>query len=150
MVSVGFSPGGAPESLPYLAYHGLALAVVFCFAVFQGLATAATCTGVFEAGTPALRAAQRAFIFAARLARPSGVNPPFFTTVFAADDITIVAVFSSRSLAHRARAAAAIFSRPPADIVGLPFFAGFSGAGVSAVNAGAVSLKSEASSAWSR
>ena len=71
------------------------------------------------AGAPFRRAAQRAFMDAANLARPSGVSPPFFlgaAAAFAAGAGEVPFTF-----AQRARAAAAIFSRASGDILPRPF-----------------------------
>lgn len=77
----------------------------------------------FGAGAPFFRAAQRAFMAAASLALPSGVNPPFLPLDFfgAEAAVTLAVPFC---LAQRARVAAAIFARLAADIFRRPF-AGF-------------------------
>jgi hypothetical protein len=72
----------------------------------------------FGAGAPFLRAAQRAFIAAAKRARPSGVNPPLRFAALAAGKAPLPeAAVLLLARAHRARCAAAIFLRAAADIV---------------------------------
>ena len=80
------------------------------------------------AGTPApfLFAAQRAFIIAASLARPSGDIPPFFFAagagLAAAGAAFSVVPAVPLTLAQRARVEAAILARASADMVRLPVF----------------------------
>ena len=73
------------------------------------------------AGAPFRRAAHRAFMDAASFARPSGVKPLFFLA--GADGFAAGAGDVPLILAHRARAAAAIFFRASGDIVRRPAFA---------------------------
>lgn len=75
-----------------------------------GLAFAAA-LGAVGAGAPFRRAAQRAFMEAASLARPSGVSPPFFLGAAAGFAAAAGAGEVPFTLAQRARAAEAIFSR---------------------------------------
>lgn len=103
------------------------------------------------AGAPFFRAAQRAFIDAASFARPSGVSPPFFLLAVAAAGLAFGADVVPFTFAHRARAAAAIFSRASADIGRRPFLAaaGFAaGLGVGA-DVEYAPLKMETNSDWS-
>ena len=100
---------------------------VIAFLAFFAPADAAGFAGALE---PFLLAAQRAFIIAASLARPSSVSPPFFFAAaagLAGDD----AAFGEAGavpliLAQRARVDAAIFARASGDRVRRPpFFDGF-------------------------
>ena len=75
----------------------------------------------FRAGVPVFRAAQRAFILAASLALPSGVNPPFFLGAVAG--ALDGAVAAPLIFAQRACWEARIRATVAADIVRLPFFA---------------------------
>ena len=109
------------------------------------------------AGAPApfLFAAQRAFIIAASLARPSGDIPPFFFAtgagLSAAGAAFSVAPAVPLTLAQRARVEAAILARASADMTRLPAF----GAGLELVEvvvlgeAAEEPPKMEASSAFS-
>jgi len=98
----------------------------YFFAFFPSLAAF---TGEFNAGAPFLRAAQRAFMDAANLARPSAVNPLFFLGALAAFGAGLdstaagsltVALDVPLLLAHRFVAAAEIFARASGDIVRFP------------------------------
>lgn len=85
---------------------------------FAAGALAGAAFGAVGAGAPFRRAAQRAFMDAANLARPSGVSPPFFmgaAAAFAAGAGEVPFIF-----AQRARAAAAIFARASGDILPRP------------------------------
>ena len=97
------------------------------FAFLAGLADFA---GAFKAGVPFLRAAQRAFMDAARRARPSAVNPPFFVSTlaaFGAAGAGVAAAFPSLIFAHRSFCAATMRARASGDMVRF-FFAGLAAA----------------------
>ena len=162
----------APESVPFpfepivmgrRAYFFLAAQRLFAPAIILArdsgliarlafLAPALVAAGFDGALVPFLLAAQRAFIIAARRARPSSVSPPFFLAA-AAGLAAEGAAFSDGApvpliLAQRARVEAAILARASADRVRRPLFCdGF--ADVTLANAAGEPPNREASSACS-